>query len=882
MPVNRQRPLAARIQRTAFGLTMTVVAAALGVFLWVAWSEVPQAQTRLNDGAARVLGSGLSSDVNYRVSSLHQLSKSTLVWTSLSDSAGREAYLRPFLEARSRTPNYAPTQLLDYRGRSLLGGLPDTVDSATLDAAVQRSLKQRKPVLEVLHNTTPLTLLMVFPINYPYTEDTIGALAGTVDLQSLFGARAAGVGPAQVVELLHSGTSLLKHNVQDSSVYFPTLVMLEPDSTGVTTQLALRVSGAQSPWKALDIPRLSAAAGLTLLLGTLMWWLSGVLARHLTGRLNALADQCESMVQGRRFEALPNTTDDEIGLLARTLQAALQSSDEVTAELERRVAQRTAELQLSEERFRIAIDSLDEAFVIFDPQDRLVYCNQQFRDAFGAHAGKVQPGATLAHVFRFGWQHANPAGTEAEFNTWLEKRRAQHSSGQVLVRKTPEDRWVREVESRTSAGYTVGLLVDITELVLAKQQAEASNQAKSRFLATMSHELRTPMNGVLGMSQLLLTPGLSEAERIDYASTILESGEALLALLNDILDFSKIEAGMVTLDLKPTQPAPLLKDVLTLFQEVGRRKQLRLSAHWSGPASQPYLLDAGRLRQILINLFGNAVKFTEKGEVALLAREISRSGDRAWLEFAVRDTGVGISPEDQQHLFQPFSQLDNSSTRKHNGTGLGLSIVRRLAELLGGQAGVNSVPGEGSTFWVRLPVQTQPAVAGPPSPPALMSENVAAPEPAPLSGRVLVVDDHPINRLVADVLLQKMGCSTVLADSGTAALEQITGEGTAFDLVLMDVQMPHMDGFQATRQVRRWEADHQRPRVPIVALTADAFAETREQARHAGMDGFLTKPIEPKNLRETLQGWLSPAPASPIVEAGPESAATGLGSSGAD
>jgi CheY-like chemotaxis protein/anti-sigma regulatory factor (Ser/Thr protein kinase) len=380
------------------------------------------------------------------------------------------------------------------------------------------------------------------------------------------------------------------------------------------------------------------------------------------------------------------------------------------------------------------------------------------------------------------------------------------------------------------------------------------------------------------MSQLLLTPGLSEAERFDYASTILESGEALLALLNDILDFSKIEAGMVTLDLKPTQPAPLLKEVLTLFQEVGRRKQLRLSARWSGPASQPYLLDAGRLRQILINLFGNAVKFTERGEVALLASEISRSGDRAWLEFSVRDTGAGISPEDQRRLFQPFSQLDNSSTRQHNGTGLGLSIVRRLAELLGGEAGVDSVPGEGSTFWLRLPVQTQPAVAGPP---ALLPENVAAPEPAPLRGRVLVVDDHPINRLVADVLLQKMGCSTVLADSGPAALEQITGEDAAFDLVLMDVQMPHMDGFQATRQVRRWETDHQRPRVPIVALTADAFAETREQARHAGMDGFLTKPIEAKNLRETLQSWLSPASASTAAEADPESAATGLSSTGA-
>ena len=857
MPVARtERPLAERIQRTSFALTMIVVGAALAVFLLIAWNEVPKAQRLVHQGAANVVGSGLSSDIHHRVSSLRQLSQSTLVWTSLSDSAGREAYLQPFLEARSRAPNGAPAQLLDYRGRSLLGALPDSLDASAIQAAVQASLQQRQPVIQVLPGSQPLTLLMVFPVIYPYTEEAIGALAGTVNLQSLFQSRVTGLGSSQIIELIQNGTVLLQHNPQGSGQYFPAVAELAPEHTDAPVQLAVRAYSAQSPWRAQATPLFIGATLLAVLLGALMWTFSGLLARRITGRLHALVDQCAAISRGQSFEGLQDSANDEIGLLARTLRSALQAREEIAAQLERRVEQRTQELRLSEERFRIAIDSLHEGFVIFDPQDRLVYCNQQFREATGVDAAISQPGAQFLDILRAGWQHAYPDGNEAQLDDWLEQRMAQHQGGQIQVRKAHSGRWLREVESRTPSGYTVGLLVDITELVQAKEQAEAANLAKSRFLATMSHELRTPMNGVLGMAQLLLTPQLAEDERYQYAQTIVESGEALLALLNDILDFSKIEAGKLTLDLQPTRPDHVLQDVLHLFKQIGRRKNLQLSATWSGPNTHPYLLDAGRLRQILINLFSNAVKFTEHGQVALEARETSRSGNRTWLEFAVHDTGPGISRQDQGYLFQPFSQLDNTSTRQHAGTGLGLSIVRRLAELLGGQAGVNSIPGQGASFWVRIPAQSYQAPMGQTVQQAPVPSTALPPEPTPVQGRVLVVDDHPINRMVAEALLQKMGCSSVLVESGADALRHIASDPDGFNLVLMDIQMPIMDGFQTTRQLRQWETERQRPRLPVVALTADAFAETRQQALDAGMDDFLTKPIEAKSLRGMVQRWL--------------------------
>jgi len=387
------------------------------------------------------------------------------------------------------------------------------------------------------------------------------------------------------------------------------------------------------------------------------------------------------------------------------------------------------------------------------------------------------------------------------------------------------------------------------ELIRAKSAAEAANLAKSRFLATMSHEIRTPMNGILGMAQLLMTPDLTPAERDDYVQVILRSGQTLLTLLNDILDFSKIEAAKLELVSQLFTPGEIMHECQSLFVKAAADKGLRLDSEDSSVGHRTFRGDPGRLRQMLSNLVSNAVKFTETGTIGISVPAIGSDRQVTMLEFAVTDSGMGIPADKQSLLFAPFSQIDSSTTREYGGTGLGLSIVRSLAERMGGSAGCDSTAGQGSRFWFRILVEpAEPAASAAPRETALPS----------LPGgrhRLLVVEDNATNRTVIGAMLERLCVAFEMAGNGQEAVEMIQ-TGNPADLILMDCQMPVMDGLEATRRIRRWETETGHPHRPIIALTAGAFEEDRERCLAAGMNDFLTKPLVLRDLAAALETWL--------------------------
>ncbi len=448
--------------------------------------------------------------------------------------------------------------------------------------------------------------------------------------------------------------------------------------------------------------------------------------------------------------------------------------------------------------------------------------------------------------------------------------RIVHAQGEVL-RETPGQgiRMVGTVRDITEQKRIEG------ELQRAKTAAEAANKAKSEFLANMSHEIRTPMNAVLGMTELLLEAKLGEPQR-HYAQAIHRSGEALLHLINDILDFSKIEAGRLDLDAVEFGIGELIEETLQSLAAQAREKGIDLVSNSAPEVPRFIRADPRRLRQILLNLLGNAIKFTERGRITLSVELAAPPAEglapqTCMLRFAVSDSGIGISREAQARLFQPFSQADSSTTRRYGGTGLGLVVCKELVAMMGGAIGVDSQPGRGSTFWFTLRAGLAQGVE--PARAARPVDAVSLRAAAPAAGdeprldfhgaRVLLAEDHVVNQELALVMLDSAGCRVTVAASGRIAVD--TWLKQPFDLVLMDCQMPELDGFEATREIRAQEAGG-RARTPIVALTANAYAEDRQRCLDAGMDDYLAKPFKRADLTAMLQRWIpiGPQPDRPL------------------
>ncbi len=526
-----------------------------------------------------------------------------------------------------------------------------------------------------------------------------------------------------------------------------------------------------------------------------------------------------------------------------------------------------------------AITSIPQGFTIYDENDRLVICNDAYLEFYRTSRDLIVPGASFEEIVRRGAERGQYRDAIGRVDEWVRDRVRQHlaADGGLYEQQLDDGRWLLIIEHRTPSGYIVGNRIDITArkeldaelerhrhhleglvaertaaLSVAKDAAEAANRAKTTFLANMSHELRTPLNAIIGMTTLA-TRRATDPVQADHLTKVAQASRNLLAIINDVLDISKIEAERLHLQRVDFRLRGVLENLQSLIAVKAAEKGLALVIDVAPAlADLPLRGDPLRLGQVLLNLAGNAVKFTDRGSVTVRAAIAEEAAAAVVLRFEVVDTGIGVAAADLPRLFLAFEQADGSTTRRFGGTGLGLAISKRLAWMMDGDIGVDSQPGEGSTFWftARLEQSGLSAEGSPPPAHPLVAPSLRRFREA----RILLVEDDPINQEVALGLLQDAGLQVDLAVNGREAIDRVMARG--YRLILMDVRMPVLDGLEATRAIRRLPAGGT---VPIVAMTASAFAEERQRCLDAGMDEVLTKPVEPDLLYATLAALLAPA-----------------------
>ena len=520
-----------------------------------------------------------------------------------------------------------------------------------------------------------------------------------------------------------------------------------------------------------------------------------------------------------------------------------------------------------------AIETMPDGFVMFDADDRLVICNERYRELYAVSAPFITMGAKFEDIIREGARRGQYPQAGADIERFVAETTAWHRGDHPSIeRLLPDGRWLMVSERRTPDGGTVGIRTDITtlkramsDLAQARDQAAAATAAKSRFLAQMSHELRTPLNGVLGLAQALARDPALSGEQRARARTLEDAGRHLVTVANDVLDLAKVEAGRLELRLAPTRLDDLLDSAATLIRPAAEEKQLTLRVRVVAELPPLVQADQTRLRQLLLNLLSNAVKFTPAGGLVELVARVAggpAADGRLPVRVEVRDTGPGVPEAKRKVVFGDFVQLDRGE--RAGGTGLGLAIAAGIAAQMNGSIGCTdnlaSPSGHGAIFWVELPLlPLAPAQAQP--------SEVPAPEAAQRPLRVLVADDVPANLAVARALLESGGHAVECVSDGSLALEVLAEAAPErpYDLVLMDVMMPGMDGLEATRRIRQLPAPA--GQVPILAVTASAFAEDIEACHAAGMNAHLAKPIERDALMAALDRLTGDEAARPVQPA---------------
>jgi PAS domain S-box-containing protein len=538
-------------------------------------------------------------------------------------------------------------------------------------------------------------------------------------------------------------------------------------------------------------------------------------------------------------------------------------------------------LHESESRYRMLLDTANEGIWTIDSEGRTDYVNRRMADLLG-YEPEDMVGRPLYEFM--------DAAARRDAELYESRRRSgiREVHEFCFQRRDGEQLWALLATTPIPAangGYSgaLAMVTDITDrkraeaaLLREKVVAEQATRAKSEFLAHMSHEIRTPMNGIIGMTELLLDTGLTQEQR-EYLDMVMSSAESLLHIIDDILDFSQVEAGKLELDRRPFRIAESLSQPLKILGVRAAQKGLAYTFRVLPDVPVEAVGDVGRIQQVLVNLVGNAIKFTEAGEVAVEVALTPGTEDEVALQFSVRDTGIGIAADRQSEIFEPFAQGDPSTTRRFGGSGLGLAISDRLVELMGGRIWIDSEPGRGTTvyFTARLGAvadapqrEATSAGEGASGPPLEAEARQPVPEPASRVLRILLAEDNPVNRQLTVALLARRGHDVAVAENGRQALEAL--ERDSFDLVLMDVQMPEMGGLEAVARIRERETGKDM-HLPVIALTAHAMPRDRERCLAAGMDGYLAKPVRPAELYAAIEEALpfgGPGAAAGKAEAG--------------